>query len=215
MPDEILEEIFSFLDFGSKKRFALVCKKFNQIFGLPRSLVRIKFHVTKERGPICDITRQYRHIVESGNLIPAATLTKFTNMNSYTKDDKFTCIKANYFVGLLPHFSNLSCFDFRDISYLRGERDEAYEQLQEILTDRMDYDVVEMMHLKTLKIDLKLFLMLNDRFVKFSCTELEKLEIVKSHPEEDFDFAPVKSLITSQKRLQVLRLSMREQKVSQ
>lgn len=212
MREEILENIFGFLDIGSKKNFSLVCKRFNHIFGLPRHLDQIKFCVTKERGQMCEITRNYRHIVEPGNLIPAASLPKFTHLTSYTKgedmEDPFSEIKANYLVGLLPHFRYLSCLD------LRVETDG--EQLAQIFEDRLGFDAIEMKHLRTLKIELQLFLFLNDRFVKFSSDMLEILKIVVFLCfDQNFDFSPVKSLITKQKHLKVLSLQAWNHRVSE
>lgn len=215
MPDEILEEIFNFLDIGSKKSFSLVCKKFNQIFGLLKCLDRVKFCVTKERGEICDITRQYQHIVEPGNLIPVATLPKLTHLTSYTIDKDFLIhIKANYFVGLLPYLRNLSCLDILQMSYTQS----IENQILQINEDRMGFEVVEMKYLKTLKIDLKLFGLLIDRFVKFSCSKLTDLKIISKYGYNRYNGGEVgalKSLIMSQKYLQVLSLSMDTHKITE
>lgn len=220
MPDEVIEEIFNFLDIGSKKSFSLVCKKFNKIYELPKNLHKINFCVSEERGQICDITRQYRHIVDTGNLIPEASLPKFTHLKSYTiiRYEDGSNIKADYLVGLLPHFRNLSCLELRGIfGSCHFYHNETFaHQLQLIFEERMDFEVVEMKHLNTLKIELQLFLLLNGRFVQFSCTQLDNLEIVDwTWYAKNLDFSPLKTLITSQKHLKVLRLIGKRKRVSQ
>lgn len=213
MPDEILEEIFSFLDIGSKKGLSLVSKKFNQIFGLPKNLDRIKFRVVRNRERMCKITRQYRHIVEPGRLILAATLSKFTNMTSYTRDGLFNDTDAKYYyhlVDLLPYFRNLS---FLDIRIPCGQTVQA--QMLQKLKDRTGFDIVEMKHLKTLKVSLRLFMILND-FVKFSsCKLLTHLKITKNSKTsfDEFNFEPLKSFIMSQKHLKVLNISVEFQEI--
>lgn len=214
MPDEILEEIFNFLDFGSKKRFSLVSKKFNQVFGLPKNLNRIKFRATKKRAEIGEITRPYRHIEEPGYLISADALKQFTNLTSYIVDKNSSPeIEGIYFVDLLPYFGNLSSLNIIRISQ---QTQSLENHMLQIIESRMGFEVVEMKHLRTLKIGLKLFLLLNDRYVKFPSENLQNLKITNAdRSAEEFDFASVKSLITSQKHLKMLSLSMENQNISQ
>lgn len=85
----------------------------------------------------------------------------------------------------------------------------------QIIEDRIGFEFVEMKHLRTLKIGLKMFLLLNDRYVKFP-SDLQTLKITNADRSvEESDLAPVRSLITSQKHLKMLSLSMENQNISQ
>lgn len=221
MPDEILELVCSFLELSSQKNFASSCKKFNEIFGMPRNLDRLCFSVKKGQPADITITRKYRHVSEVGDVISSQAWENLSEgMKSYRYQDceiettkkllfKWESIEYPYITSakllqMLPHFSKLNTLILSSI----GIKSEECAKLQ-ILTTR---PVIEMKHLQILRIEFQVLMIMINRFMKFPDNKLMTLELtfdfnlVATLENEKEEISAVKDLIVSQKNLSELIL---------
>lgn len=201
LPETVLEEILSFLDFDTKKSFSLCCKKLNDIFGLPRNLKKVILRVTGKNIDRFDkITRLYKNVEEEGTFIPANIWSKLTKITSYTNARYSSCTTAVHLMNMLPLFSNLVCLN---VCFSLTKLEE--EKLKE-LVEQSNVETVEMKSLKVLKINMEFFLILNQSILKFSTADLSTLvfENHSYHSEVDYDL--LRFFISSQKNLRKLSL---------
>jgi len=231
LPEEILESIFDYLDFGSKKNFSLCCSAFNTIFSDPKNLQKVNFNGEEaEKSLNFNITRQYKNIWACGKPMSLEMWSKFTKLRSFSNEKKVKCyhmncchdwvdknyhensvcldrpepfysITSDYLIGILPHLSHLSCLNLHDIRSTLVLEREKYQK---------EFKKVELNDLRILKIDVNLFTTLNARFIKFSTIKLEILELFEHYTSIDerrlevCNIGALKSLITAQKKLQKL-----------
>lgn len=207
LPDEILEHILGFLDIKSKKNFSITCSKINVIFGMPQNMETIKLRPIETRKLSNDdfnITRRYRHVVENkGDLIPEKVWSKLDKITSYLKlarNQSQRKMLSNSLLSMLPSFRNLFSLEISWI-YLA--------QVEVAKMSACKIDVIEMKHLRVLKIDLNMLNLLNERYLKFSTTQLKVLHLTEQKQEsmgEKMDFDALKTLIASQPYLEDMNL---------
>lgn len=170
------------------------------IFSLPKNLDRINFQFDKDLNDFTDITRQYKHVTDECS-ISKEIWPKLKSMVSYRIEWNVRFIKESYLFNMLPHISHLKILDLADLSVILTEK--LVEELKEI----KGYDAVELIHLTSLTIDVALFDVLHDRYVKFSTNRLEKLKITDGpYCMTVDDVEALRSLIASQKNLKELIL---------
>lgn len=206
IPDEVLEEIFSYLNFNSLKNISLCCKRLNGILSQPGCMDRIIICFDKDQDKSIEITRQYKYVMDMEFSIPPSAWTKLTNMTSYRfvfhNESNVPSTDTRYLIDMLPKFSLLSCLDIRkinlDVNTLKNVPN--HESLQ----------VMEMNHLKIIRINMKTLTLLNGRFIKIQNNQLKVIELVdRSGLEvaELNDVQALKTLIDSQ-CLKELRLEV-------
>lgn len=197
MPDPVLEQVFDFLDLYSKKNFSLCCKKFDEIFGLLKNMDQLKFLIKSSHrsSDISEIKRRYKHVqvYHDVEVPPSVWTTLSENMASL----RITVnqLSPETLILALPFLKNLTLLSI------------TYNDLKEMPVT-IETEAVEMNELKILHLTPMLYLLLNDRYVKFS-DKLERLiffphstKIVISSEEA----VAIKSLISRQKQLKSLAL---------
>lgn len=209
MPEHILYQILSYLDFNQKKEFSLVCKKFNGVFSWPRNLRSIWFRVEKGKR-IAEINRPYAMLEMDckqangfksfpGNVwkVVGDSLQGIRIKNEET-------LMAREFIDLLPRFQNLTQLD------IVLSNDFIEEKM--IKSKFKVKSLVKMEHLEQLRINTELFCYLEGRLVEFTSTKLQSFEIVSmeyfwsSEIEKFIDFNKIRAIIGKQINLKALQI---------
>lgn len=210
LPDEMLEMIFSYLDFSSKKNFALSCKRFDGIFSLPWNVDKVLLH-HKGGGHIEKVNRPYTNFnyyefSDRGlTIAPDLKQSFFSNLKSLS----FTAVTAeiNFIFTVLPFLKNLETLRLR------------FTPSGQYSVPPKPIAAVEMPNLKNLAIEVDFFMLLNKSYVKFASNNIETLKISRRSSkwhryiprrmkpwQISAAHASLKALIVRQERLKVLHL---------
>lgn len=169
LPNKVLEKIFSSLEFRTKKKLSQCFKRFNEIFGLPRNLDKVRFKIGWVS--FIYISRQYRHFRDLGDQLGNNVWSEM-NITSYICDpdsELFSTNRPPALIDMFPHFENLTCLDLEEVFFESSSLD-----------GKQKHEVVELENLQSLKIRLHLFTLLVGRFVTFSTTKLRELHVTET-----------------------------------
>lgn len=212
MPDHVLEKIFHSLNFEDQLSFAESSVRLNQIFNASKNLCNLWFKIPNYQQA-SEISRPYENLIWDcrevkmptsrrwSNFVPSMTSLRFDNAENLQN------LAPTSLLDALPHFKNLSHLDIvvseSLVTKLLGTR------------RRKKVKIIEMENLGYLRMDIKLFNVLDGRYINFSSTKkLRELIITKvtnnrrfSVLSEDLeDASKLRALIEAQTNLGTLHL---------